>query len=175
MLTRLQHTFAVGDYVVLLSGRAVRITKLRSTPGVDVNFEPVRSQPWYEGRDARKVTHIFPQSSIVQKYEDGYPKDVPNRPRRRRTVVRRVDDEKITYTLVWPNNGDSDSEELYRREGKNLAEALLHDAPAGITTEVFYSLLEFSLESPDLGVLPNNLLGPLKKFMQQLRAGQAEG
>lgn len=182
MATKIKHAYKVGDRVVLLSGRAVLITKLRKTPGADVQFAPMRNQPWYEGTDAHKTLHTFPQTSVAQLFEDGFPKDVPERtPRVLAAKAARKQQKpqdpldvvmKQGILLVWPVNED---DEAFRRAGQEVAAKLIEEAPGGVSTEVLYRLLEFAVDprSNDLGLLPAGVLLPLQRFLKKVRANQA--
>lgn len=178
MPSKIKHAYAVGDRVILVSGRAVLITKLRKTPGADVVFGPIRNQPWYEGTDVLKNVQTFPQTSVVQKFEEGYPKDVPTR-------VRRVHAEKAAKSwaqhtldqdtqegllLIWPFNAD---DEAFQRAGQEVAKKLLNDAPGVVATEVFYSLLEFAVDCGEFKLLPDSVKPGLKRYLKKVRDNQA--
>ena len=180
MATKIQHAYKVGDRVILVSGRAVLITKLRKTPGADVSFAPIRNQPWYEGTDVHKTVHTFPQTSVTQVFEEGYPKDVPNRVRRlhaekaARQEAERVakSDTQEGILVIWPINAD---DEVFQKAGREVAEKLIEEAPGGVSTEVLYSLLEFATDerSADLGLLPVGVRLPLQRFLKKIRSNQA--
>lgn len=175
MATKIKHAYAVDDRVTLISGRVVLITKLRKTPGADVVFAPIRNQPWYEGNDADGVTHTFPQTSVVQRVEDDYPKVVPNRTPRvlaARAARKRLR-AKESFLIEWPLIDDTEDE--FRAAGERITGILLNQAPSGVSTEVFHGLLEFatSPDSKDLGLLPLELQVSLRRFLKKVRANQA--
>lgn len=182
MATKIQHAYSVGDRVTLLSGRVVLINKLRKTPGPEVRFAPIRNQPWYEGTAANNEVFIFPQTAVTQKFEDGYPKDVPERTprvlaakaaRKRQKSTDPLDESmKEGFILVWPI---SENDEACRLAGRELATKLIDEAPSGVSTEVLYSLLEFAVDerSADLGLLPPGVRLPLQRFLKKVRANQA--
>lgn len=171
----IQHAYNVGDRVVLTSGRSVLITRCRKTPGADVNFAPIRNQPWYDGRDAGGNKHTFPQTSIVQVFAEGYPKDVPGR-------VRRVLAEKAarkrnvvlgSLTITWAHEEDENSERNYRHQGEVITQQLLNDAPAGVSNEVFNGLLEFAVNCGEFPLLPDEVKPAIRRYLKKVRANQA--
>lgn len=171
MATKTQHAYKTGDCVTLLSGRVVHITKLRKTPGADVNFAPMRNQPWYEGTDDLNSIHTFPQSSITRVAKKSYPEDVLNR-------VRRVHAEKAAQlgqegiSLVWSANG---GDKVLRKAGQDVAEKLIGEVSSGVSTEVLYCLLEFATDDRSVGLklLPVGVRLPLRRFLKKVRANQA--
>lgn len=175
MATKIQHAYSVGDRVTLLSGRVVLINKLRKTPGPEVRFAPIRNQPWYEGTAANNEVFTFPQTAVVQKFEDGYPKDVPERTPRVLSAKAALKRQKVkeSFLIDWPLIDDT--EEEFRASGKHITGILLNHAPSSVSMEVLLGLLEFAVaaDSKNLGLLPAEVQVPLRRYLKKVRANQA--
>ena len=175
MATKIQHAYSLGDRVTLLSGRVVLINKLRKTPGPEVRFAPIRNQPWYEGSAANGEVFTFPQTAVTQKFEEGYPKDVPERTPRVLAAKAALKRQKAkeSFLIAWPLVDDT--EEEFRASGEHITSILLNHAPSSVSMEVLLGLLEFATaaDSKNLGLLPVEVQVPLRRYLKKVRANQA--
>ncbi|RTL07657.1 hypothetical protein EKK58_00400 [Candidatus Dependentiae bacterium] len=178
MPVKIQHAYAIGDRVTLVSGRTVYITKLRKTPGADVQFAPIRNQPWYEGFDSSGTTHQFPQTSVTHKFSEGYPLEIKPRvprvlkaqARRRATKIER----RESITIEWPVEEETTgSEERYEQAADRIYNAIVNDMPSGIADKLFYKLLEFAVDFDEITLVPDECRPQIRRFLKRVRTNQA--
>lgn len=170
------HLISVGSFVVLLSGRVVRVTNHRSRAVTDVNFASAKGQPWYDAVDAEGVQHSFPQSSVAG-LTSSFPHSVlpaatpvPSIPRviaKRKTLPRLIKRTSTALAVSWPMYEDGDPSGDYEKEAAKIVKFLVEELPAGITDEVLLQWISYMEATPN-GLLSEPIIKAIRRLGRKL-------
>jgi len=175
------HTTPIGSFVVLPSGRTVRITKhLTARPASSSFFPGANNLPWYEAVDAYDGLFNFPQSSIIS-LASGFPTpplavtsvspgatrririaprvSTPSRPRRSASV-----------TVSWPTVETGEYLNDYDTEAQRVVEFLTDTLPAGIADRVLERWADVLYAGPANETIPKSAGTALRRLARKLRA-----